>query len=262
MNIDLTGRVALVTAASRGLGFACANALAQAGAKVAICSRSMDNVTAAAQEISAHAKEQVLPVVADLACATDIDNMHEKVIRELGEVDILVVSTAHPPTMPFSRATDEDWELGHKLLVEAPRRLARHVVNGMAEREYGRILFIGSIFGREAEASSVIQSTYRAGLNGLTKCISTEYASRGVTTNVLCPGYFTTPLVQNLAQQYADEQGVPLERVLDDWRSASPANQFGKPEDLGAFVAFLCSQHGNFFQGTALTIDGGAVRRT
>lgn len=127
-------------------------------------------------------------------------------------------------------------------------------------RKYGRIIFIGSISGLEPEVTSVVQSTFRTGLNAFAKCVATEVAADGVTVNVICPGYFDTPLVRELAQQYATTQNAPVESVLKDWAQYAPAKRFGKPDDLGSLVAFLASPKAEFMTGTTVTVDGGAVR--
>ncbi len=261
MDLDLKGKNALVTGASHGLGFACARALAGEGANVAICARDTGKIQNAAIEISNQASVKAIGIAADLTIEEDLARIVEEAEKGLGEIDILVLSTGHPPTYPFSVATDDQWKRGMDLLLRPAIVLPRLLLGGMQERGYGRIVFIGSIFGLEAERSSVVQSTLRTGLNALAKCMATEFAPDGVTVNVICPGYFDTPLVQNLAQQYADSQKVSRDVVLQDWADYSPMKRFGRPEDLGALVSFLASPRGEFITGTTVTIDGGAVRR-
>jgi 3-oxoacyl-[acyl-carrier protein] reductase len=261
MDLDLKGKNALVTGASHGLGFACARALAGEGANVAICARDSGKIQNAAIEISTQASVKAIGIAADLTIEEDLSRIVDEAGKGLGEIDILVVSTGHPPTYPFSVATDEQWKRGMDLLLRPAIVLPRLLLRGMQEKGYGRIIFLGSIFGLEAEKSSVVQSTLRTGLNALAKCMATEFAPDGVTVNVICPGYFDTPLVQNLAQQYADSQKVSRDVVLQDWADYSPMKRFGKPEDLGALVSFLASPRGEFITGTTVTIDGGAVRR-
>jgi 3-oxoacyl-[acyl-carrier protein] reductase len=222
VDLRLKGKTALVTGASYGLGFACAQELAVEGVDVAICSRNQS---------------------------------------EIGKIDILVLSTGHPPTYPFSEATDQHWQSGYDMLVQPAIQLCRSLLPEMQRRRYGRVIFIGSIFGLEPEVSSVIQSTFRTGLNALAKCLATEYAAEGITVNVICPGYFDTPLVRNLAGQYAAAQKSDAQTVLLDWQNYSPVRKFGRPEDLGGLVAFLASPRGEFITGTAITMDGGAVRQ-
>lgn len=261
MDLELGGKNAIVTGASYGLGHACANALAMEGANVAICSRDMEQITSAAAKIASSCAVRAVGIEADLTVEKDLTRLVNEASEALGDIDILVLSTGHPPTFPFSIATDDQWKQGLDLLLRPAIVLPHLLLETMQRKKYGRIIFLGSIFGLEAEQSSVIQSTLRTGLNALAKCIATEVAANGVTVNVICPGYFDTPLVQNLAQQYADSQKVSRETVLQDWANYSPMKKYGKPEDLGALVAFLASPRAEFITGTTVTMDGGAVRR-
>lgn len=261
MDLKLQGRKALITGASYGLGFACAQALAEEGAAVAICSRDPEKVKGAASQISELTGSKTLAISADLTIEEDLQRVFSEAQMFLDGIDILVVSTGHPPTYPFSQATDEQWKLGEELVLRPPIVLTRLVLPAMKKQKFGRIIFIGSIFGLEAESSSVVQSTLRTGLNAMAKCIATEVAEDNVTVNVICPGYFETPLVENLALQYANAQQTTRAAVLEDWKQYSPVKRFGKPEDLGALVAFLSSPKAEFITGTTITIDGGAVRK-
>lgn len=261
MDLKLHGKKALVTGASYGLGYACAQALAEEGASVAICSRDEEKVKNAALQISEQTGAKTIGINANLTNEADLQRVFDEANKFLGGIDILVVSTGHPPTYPFSQATDEQWKLGEELVLRPPIVLSRLVLPTMKQQKFGRIIFIGSIFGLEAESSSVVQSTLRTGLNAMAKCIATEVAEEGITVNVICPGYFETPLVENLALQYAHAQKTTRAKVLEDWKKYSPVKRFGKPEDLGALVAFLSSSKAEFITGTTVTIDGGAVRK-
>jgi 3-oxoacyl-[acyl-carrier protein] reductase len=261
MELGLKKKIALVTGASYGLGFACAKALAQEGVDIAICSRNVGKIASAAANIAATTDVKAVGIAADLTKQQDLEHIVNEAKVALGEIDILVVSTGHPPTHPFSLATDAHWKRGTELILFPAITLARLVLDSMRRRKYGRIIFIGSIFGLEPEKTSVVQSTLRTGLNALAKCIATEVAADGVTVNVICPGYFDTPLVRELAQQYAATKGVAVQEILDDWKTYAPANRFGNPDDLGALVAFLVSPRAEFITGTTITIDGGAVRQ-
>jgi 3-oxoacyl-[acyl-carrier protein] reductase len=147
------------------------------------------------------------------------------------------------------------------LILQPAITLSRALLGNMRARTYGRLIFIGSIFGLEPEQSSVVQSTLRSGLNAFSKCIATEAAADGVTANVFVQDIFETPLVKDLAQKYANEKGVLLENILEEWRDFAPSKKFGKPEDLGAFISFLASPRGEFVNGTSMVIDGGALKR-
>jgi len=261
MDLGLLGQNALVTGASYGIGYACADGLAGAGVNGVVCARNADKIRSSAEKISSTSGAKAFGIAADLTHEDDLKRLVQESTKSLGNIDILVVSTGHPPTYPFSVATDEQWKLGADLILRPAILLTRLVIEEMRTRKFGRVIFIGSIFGLEPEMTSVVQSTLRTGLNALAKCIATEVAADGVTVNVICPGYFDTPLVRELAQQYANSQNTSVEQILSDWANYSPAKRFGKPEDLGALVAFLASAKAEFITGTTLTIDGGAVRR-
>lgn len=260
MDLNLKGKRALITGASYGLGYACADVLAGEGVNVAICARDGEKIKTAAKEIADKHQVKTAGISCDLTKQEDLERLIKEARKQLGGIDILVVSTGHPPTHPFSSATDDHWAAGNDLVLRPPIVLTRLVLEEMKYRKYGRIIFIGSIFGLEAEKSSVVQSTLRTGLNALAKCIASEVAPDGITVNVICPGYFETPLVHDLAKQYA-EGSTTVEEVLNEWRAYSPVRRFGKPEDLGAMVAFLASPRGEFMTGTTVTMDGGAVRK-
>jgi 3-oxoacyl-[acyl-carrier protein] reductase len=261
VELNLTGRAALVTGASHGLGFACAKELSREGARVVICARDAERLAAAARQISQETGGEVAAVAADLTKKRDLATLLAEAKAALNHIDILVVSTGHPAKSSFSQAGDDQWQRGIDLMLQPVIELARGLLPDMRRRRYGRLLFIGSIYGLEPEPTSVVQSTLRSGLNALSKCIAAEVAEDGVTANVICPGYFDTPLVADLAQKRAAEAGCSPQKVLEKWRERAPSKTFGRPDDLGALVAFLASPRGEFVNGTSITMDGGAIRQ-
>lgn len=262
MQLGLEGKTALVTGASYGLGFACAKALVQEGVEVAICSRDQDRLDTAACRIAGETGPPVHKIRADLTCAEDIVRLEDNARKALGSIDILLLSTGHPPACSFDDATDEQWETGNDLILKPAIKLTRALLPDMRKNKYGRLIYIGSIFGLEAESSSIIQSTFRTGINAFSKCIAEDSALDGVTANVLCPGYFDTPLLADLAGTLADSsKGKSAESLLEEWKAVSPARKFGKPDDFGAFVCFLASPRGEFINGTSIALDGGSLKR-
>lgn len=261
MDLGLEGKAAIVTGASYGLGYAIAKSLAEEGVNVAMCSRHEDRISTAAAEIAEKTGVKTIGIACDLINEEQIKEFYKQAEKTMGPIDILVVNTGHPPTHPFSVATDADWKTGVDMVLKPSMVLIRLVLASMQRRKYGRIILIGSIFGHEPEQSSVVQSTIRAGMNSMAKCIASEVAADGVTVNVICPGYFDTPLVRDLAKQYAATQNVSADEVLNYWKQYSPVKRFGKAEDLGALTAFIASPRGEFITGTAITIDGGAIRQ-
>jgi 3-oxoacyl-[acyl-carrier protein] reductase len=261
MDLSLRGKTALVSGASYGLGYHCARELAKEGVDVVICGRDPQKIASAAETIKKDTGVKCLGTSADLTKEKDLERLVAEADAFLGHIDILVVNTGHPPTQPFSIASNDMWREGMDMVLWPPINLSRLCLENMKKRRYGRIIFIGSIFGLEPEQSSVVQSTLRTGLNALSKCIAAEAAPRGVTANVIAPGYFETPLVQEMAQRFATEAGVSQAEVLTEWKHSAPVQQFGKPEDLGALVCFLASPRAEFLTGTTLVMDGGALKQ-
>ncbi len=267
MKLDLSGKRVLVTAGSYGLGYACARSIALEGAHVVICSRSDEHVatavTSIAEDIADSAESAggtIFGFAADLSRADDLQSVVPQARSFVGDIDILIVCTGHPPTHPFSVATDEDWIQGINLILNPVIALSREVLPYMQQQKFGRLIYIGSVFGLEPEKTSVIQSTLRTGLNAFSKCIASEYATSGVTANVICPGYFDTPLCRNLSKQYAESLKTTSEEILNQWKNISPQKEFGDPDDLGALVTFLASSKAKFITGTSIAIDGGFLK--
>lgn len=257
MNLDLTGRIALVTGASRGLGLACAHALAGEGATVAICSRDARHLADAATSILTATGKKVHAFKVDLTDIADVDRMLDRLRDELGSPDILVLSTGHPPVSSLHESTLEDWNSGWSLLLRPAIHLSKQLVPTMTERNYGRVVFVASIFALEPSPESVIQSTLRSGLLGLVKCMSRDHPGCNVTANVVCPGYFATPLVDELAASQAARTRQSAEAILRDWANLAPARRLGSPSEFGALVAFLASPISGYINGSVVRIDGG-----
>ena len=248
-------------AATYGLGYACAEALAAEGVRLVICSRDQERVDKAVATLAKSHGTSVFGISADLTKTDDIARLVEYTNQSLAKVDIVLFNTGHPPTFPLLKTTDEQWQRGIDLVLTPAIKLTQAFLPQMLENNYGRLIYIVSIFGLQAEPSLIIQSTLRTGLNGFVKCVASEGAGDGVTANVICPGYFHTPLAVDLAAKYAREANVSTEMINDSWRQLAPTKKFGKPEDLGALVTFLASPRGEFINGTAVTMDGGLVKQ-
>lgn len=261
MQLDLQGKSVLVTVATYGLGYACAEALAKENVRLVICSREQSRVDGVVKKLSKLSSSEVFGFEADLTKDADLAKLVEQTNQVLGKLDILLLNTGHPSTYSLMQTTDEHWQRGIDLIIKPVIKLTQAFLPQMRADNYGRLIYIGSIFGLEAEKSSIIQSTLRTGLNAFAKCVATEAACDGVTANVICPGYFHTPLAVELAEKYAREAGKTAGEVINDWKNLAPAKKFGKPEDLGALVAFLSSKHGEFINGTSMTIDGGLIKQ-
>ncbi len=248
MDLGLDGRVALVMGASRGLGLGVAAALAREGARVAIASRSLERLEEAAAEIGSAAT----PFVADASDTDRLASLPGEVAAALGPVDILVANTGGPP---FGGALDhrlDEWEQAYRSLVLAPRVLAEAVLPSMRDRQWGRIVNVGSNTTREPNPYLNLSNAHRMAAVGFLKTLAGEVAADGITVNTVATGRFATA-------RLADHGGT-LEAAEAAARTEVPAARLGTAEEYGDLVAFLCSERAAYITGTVIPIDGGLLR--
>ena len=243
MDLGLRGRRALVLGASAGLGYAIGAQLVKEGARVAICSRNEERLREAARQMGA-----ALAVAADLTKPGATKALVEKVVAELGGVDVLVANTGGPPKGSIEKLTAEQWQEGFQSLWMSVVEGLQAALPGMKERRWGRIVLVTSVAAREAMPLLTISNGLRAGLMGLVKTVSNEVAEHGITINGVQPGYHATDRLREL--------GIPEDRIT----SQIPARRLGKPEELGALVTFLASEQAAYVTGQSIAIDGGWMR--
>lgn len=242
MNLGIAGRRAAVAAASQGLGFGVAHALAAEGVHVAICGRSPDKVEAAARSISA----DVVPLVADVSTAEGAAGFVRAAREALGGIDILVPNAPGPPSGNFEAVALDQYHPAFVLNCLSTIAMCTEAVPGMREQRWGRVVAITSIAVRQPIPDLILSNTARAGVTGFLKTVAREIARDGVTVNSLQPGLHRT------------ERLVGLNRDLEDVARGIPAGTLGRPEDFGAVAAFLCSDAARFVTGAAIPVDGGA----
>ncbi len=245
--MGIEGRVALAMGASRGIGRGIAKALAREGARVAIASRSRERLDEAATEIG----EAVTPFVADASDTDRLAALPGEVETALGPIEILVLNTGGPP---FGAALDhelDEWERAYRSLVLAPRILTGAVVPGMRERNWGRIVNVGSISTREPIAGLNLSNAHRMAAVGFLKTLATEVAGDGITVNTVATGRFAT-------DRLADHTGS-LAGAEESARAQVPAGRLGDPEEYGDLVVFLASERAAFLTGTVIPLDGGLL---
>lgn len=260
MDLGLKGKVALVAAASRGLGKAVAWELAREGARVAICARGETAVHAAAAEIAADTGSEVFPVVADVTQPEDIQRLVTNVEEQFGRIDILVSNAGGPPTGTFLDFDDAAWEAALQLNLMSTIRLCRAVLPGMRARGWGRIVNITSASVKQPMDGLILSSTARSGVVGLAKTLSNECAAEGITVNNVCPGYTLTDRVKNLAEKQATKDGKSVQEIIEGFAAEIPARRLGRPEEPAALVVFLASERAAYITGTTIQVDGGYVR--
>lgn len=242
MDLGLTGKVALVTGASRGLGFAAAKALADEGCRVAICGRDKARIMDAAAVIGAH------PVVADMSALDGPDRAVTEAAAALGPVDILVANAGGPTPGGFMDVSDADWERAVQQNLMGTVRLMRAVVPSMRDRGWGRIITITSRTVREAIDGLVLSNATRAGVAGAVRTLAREVARDGVTVNNVLPGSFAT---ERLVELYGSQEAVAARGT------SSPMGRIGDPGEIGAVIAFLASRQASYVTGTSILVDGG-----
>lgn len=244
MDLGISGRTALVTGASRGLGFSCAKALSNAGAKVCIVSRSEDNLLSAVQELSSDCHS----IVSDLSESSSIQMMLKQVEEEFGTIDILIANAGGPPPGNFETTALEDFSTALQLNLLSTVEMCKELIPKMANQGWGRVVAVTSIAVREPIAQLILSNTARSGLTSFLKTTATEVARSGVTVNSIQPGLHAT---ERLTELYEDLKGV-ADNV--------PTGKLGDPDDFGEVVAFLCSEQAKFITGAAIPVDGGAAK--
>ncbi len=244
MDLDISGKRAAIAAASQGLGFATAAALAAGGVQVAICGRGPDAINAAAERIGADA----VPIVADVSTAEGASGFVRDAREALGGIDILVANAGGPPAGDFEHTTIDQYLAAFTLNCLSSIAMCYEAVPEMRARKWGRVLAITSIAVRQPIAGLILSNTARAGLTGFLKTLAREVAADGVTVNSLLPGLHETERLT----------GLHGAGSLDDLAATVPAHVLGQPDDFGRVAAFFCSEAARFVTGTATPIDGGA----
>jgi 3-oxoacyl-[acyl-carrier protein] reductase len=244
---SLTGQVALVTGASRGLGQAIAVALATEGASIAAIARSEDALKSTVDAIRA-AGGMAEPFALDVADSAAVDAAVEKIAAQFGKIDILVNNAGVTRDGLLARMTTEAWDTVINTNLKGAFHLTRPVGRIMVKQRSGRIINISSVIGLMGNAGQANYAASKAGLIGFSKSVAREFASRGITCNVVCPGFIETDMTKDLSD---DLKKKLLERI--------PLQRLGQPGDIAGVVAFLCSPAASYMTGQVVTVDGGMV---
>lgn len=260
MELGLSGKVALVAGASRGLGKAVAEALAAEGASVSLCARTASTLEATAAEIRARNEVDVAWSAADVTRETDVSRWVSDARERFGSVDVLVANAGGPPSSRFETTSVQQWRDGIDLSLLSTIFLCRAVAPEMKTRGSGRIVAITSISVKQPVDGLILSNTARAGVAGLMKSLANELAPHGVTVNVVCPGYTRTNRLEDLASRLSEQERVPEEEIYRRWTAQVPMGRLGEPEELASVVAFLCSERAGYVTGACLQVDGGTVK--
>jgi 3-oxoacyl-[acyl-carrier protein] reductase len=258
--MGLGGRPALVAAASRGLGRACAQALAGEGAAVAICARDGGALQAARDEIAEATGSTVVAIPADVSREDDAVRFVREGTESLGGCHILVANAGGPPFGRFEELDEDDVRSALDLNLFSTLRMTSEALPWMREAGYGRVIVILSIAAKQPIPNLILSNTIRAGLAGWARTLADEVGPDGITVNGILPEGVLTDRVRSLHQERARRSGRSIEEVMSEAVAEIPVRRFGEPRDVGDLVTFLASERASYITGTFVQVDGGAYR--
>ena len=248
---DLTGRVALVTGGSRGLGKAMATIFAEAGAAVVVSSRHEDELQAAAAEIRDKMAARVEYIVADMTRRENVQRLADTAVHLMGKIDILVNNAGGNLPQAIDQIRDEDWDRLVELNLTSCMALTRALAPGMKERRWGRVIHISSIMGLASTAGRNVYSATKAALLGLARASALDLGAFNITVNCIAPGPFATEMPMSIL---SPEQQAAL-------AARTALNRWARPEELAGPALLLASEAGSYITGTVLVVDGGALAK-
>ncbi|AWM33687.1 SDR family oxidoreductase [Hymenobacter nivis] len=260
MDLGLKGKIALVAAASKGLGRAVAEELAAEGVSLVICARGEAELRATAAAIEAASGVPVLAVPADLAAPGAPAAVVAAALARFGRVDVLVTNAGGPPAGGFDALSPEMWDAATRLLLTSVVELTRAVLPGMKAQGWGRILNITSISVKQPVDNLMLSNSLRAAVTGMARTLATEVAPFGITVNNILPGYTRTARVETLAQAIATRDGIAPAEAQARWENEIPMRRLGEPREFGALAAFLCSARASYITATSIPVDGGWIK--
>jgi len=259
MDLGLRGKIAIVLGASKGMGRASARALALEGCSLALAARDIDALSKVASALAAEASVKVSSLKCDVVKDEDRERFLADVLHQFGRVDILVNNCGGPKPGTLKDAPPaEDWQDAFERSLLQVVKWTQAVTPYM--KGWGRIVNIVSTSVKQPIDGLLLSNSIRPGVLGFSKSAARELAPLGITINSILPGSIRTDRTVELAQARSAKEGIPIDRVIEERAREIPAGRLGEPDEIGAAVAFLCSQQAAYITGTALTIDGGLTR--
>lgn len=256
LEIDLSGKLSLTTASSRGIGFGVARVLARCGSDVILVSRSAEGLEKARSAILSESPVDVFTVQADLTRREDLERMVKEVLG-IGVPDVFFYSTGGPRPGSFLELSMDDWDSAYRLLVYPAVYITRSILPGMMEKRWGRLIYLSSLAIKEPMPNLALSNVMRIAIAGLVRTLAREVGRYGITVNGIMPGTIKTSRVEELAADIARRQGVSLDEAYRQLARDIPAGRLGYPEEIGYLVAFLASDYASYINGAMIPVDGG-----
>jgi 3-oxoacyl-[acyl-carrier protein] reductase len=259
MDTGLKDKVAIVCAASEGLGRATAEAFAAEGCRLGICSRRREAIEQVAADLRRQYGADVLPVQADLRQAAEITAFVDATVRTFGGLDVMVTNVGGPKPGLFETLSDQDWQDAVDLLLMSAVRLTRAALPHMRQRAGGRIIHITSIAVKQPVGGLMLSNSLRAAVVGFSKTLAREVARHNITVNCVAPGYTRTQRVVNLNAATAQREGISVAEVEKRLIANIPAGRLGEAGELASLICYLASTQGAYITGSTIQVDGGSV---
>ena len=260
VDLGIRGKVALVAAASQGMGRSTALVLAREGCKIAICARNEGPLQATASAIRKETGAQVLAVTADIARAEGVSSFIDAAIRSLGGVDLLVANAGGPPTGRLDELTEEQWSNAYELTLQSSVRLARGCIPSMKTRGGGSIVAITSISVKQPIENLLLSNAMRGAVVGLVKTLARELGPHRIRVNAVAPGWIATDRLTELTKLRAEHEGKTLAAAMTEDARQIPLGRIGDPQEVAEVIAFLLSEKAAYLTGNIIQVDGGLYR--
>lgn len=256
MNFNIKGKTAIIGGSSKGLGKACAIALAKEGVNIVLCARNEEELQKTKAEIESLGVES-LAVAADMSLAEDNRRVIDETIRRFGSIDILVNNSGGPKPGSFREVSMDDVDDAYNSVLKYNIRMIQSCLPYMEKNGWGRIVNITSITVKEPAPNMVLSNIFRASVVSYAKTISKELIGKGITINNVAPGYFKTDRVTQLMQARSQAEGISVDEYEQKTIQDFPHKRYMNPQELGDLVCYLCSEQAQSITGTTVQIDGG-----
>jgi 3-oxoacyl-[acyl-carrier protein] reductase len=255
MDLGLKDCKAFIAGASKGLGKACAKALADEGARVFICSRNNEELKRVAAELGAAGY-----AAADVSGPADVKRVVAEAIATLGGLDCLITNAGGPPTAPFEKAGDGDWDIAYQLNLMSAVRLIREALPALKASRRGRIVNLTGYGVKEPMTDLVVSDSVRAGVTVMAKTIASDLAPFGITVNNIAPGPIMTDRLTEILSARAKSLGITPDEQFKRFSETIPVHRMGQPNEIGELCAYLCSSQAGYLTGQTIVVDGGVNR--